>query len=592
MNLDDLLRHHLTQTLDTASLPEGDPTVAMARGAALRRRKTQMTVALAAASVVLIVGVGAVVQQVAGDGGKHRDETPTNPVPQAPDGMRLVGMGQVVVAVPERWSTGDTACGIPGRETVYFPSYDADTFVDCLAPEVDQPGGSLAIMSVDSLQGRDLASVNLDEGYGALSDETINGLAVKRGFHGCPPQAPFCPYASEVMVVPEAGVVFVVSAADERLNPTNERSAVLDSVRALPDGFTTVPYVAPGTPRSAAEATLEEAGLDPVAASDVNGPVLDTDPVAGSVLRLDDPVSLDIGGADESATPSVPSAMKLVGMRRAVVAVPDSWGTEKTKCGQPTSDTIYFDPDGRDCFVDQAGISSLLILDQDSTAGRQLASQVTTEAEINGISVLRGPPECGDTDLCDQPYGEIVVIPEQRVVFAIPAKGEGAEVLDSLQLLPEGYTTVPYIALGTELQEAERLIQDAGLVVEVQAPENGDAIIRVTFASPQAGIAYSVGGTVTLDVEVGDDGELDPVERQRVSLPTHCGVNAITVDGTLWLASPPLRGDPDEGWGFNSTPGWFTVNGSDTALFEGDQGQLAMFRRAPPGTEDPNSSCY
>lgn len=78
----------------------------------------------------------------------------------------------------------------------------------------------------------------------------------------------------------------------------------------------------------------------------------------------------------------------------------------------------------------------------------------------------------------------------------------------------------------------------------------------------------------------------------RVSVPSHCGVLSVTVDGELWLADPPL-GDhnPPAGWDENQTPGRFLQTGPRRAEFHGDAGQTATFRLAPPSATDPNSGC-
>jgi hypothetical protein len=77
-----------------------------------------------------------------------------------------------------------------------------------------------------------------------------------------------------------------------------------------------------------------------------------------------------------------------------------------------------------------------------------------------------------------------------------------------------------------------------------------------------------------------------------VAVPSHCGVLSVTVEGRLWLADPPL-GDhnPPPGWDENQTMGSLVETGSERAVFIGDGGQRASFRRAPDGHEDPNAGC-
>ena len=78
----------------------------------------------------------------------------------------------------------------------------------------------------------------------------------------------------------------------------------------------------------------------------------------------------------------------------------------------------------------------------------------------------------------------------------------------------------------------------------------------------------------------------------RVAVYSHCGVVSLTVKGRLWLADPPL-GDhnPPPGWDENETMGVLVRTGSGRAVFQGDGGQRAFFRRAPTGAEDPNAGC-
>ncbi len=48
------------------------------------------------------------------DTGKDRD------FEAAPKGTKWVGLGQVVVAVPDWWSVGETQCYAPIEDTIYF----------------------------------------------------------------------------------------------------------------------------------------------------------------------------------------------------------------------------------------------------------------------------------------------------------------------------------------------------------------------------------------------------------------------------------------------------------------------------------------
>ncbi len=75
------------------------------------------------------------------------------------------------------------------------------------------------------------------------------------------------------------------------------------------------------------------------------------------------------------------------------------------------------------------------------------------------------------------------------------------------------------------------------------------------------------------------------------TLATHCGVLSAHVAGTLWIADPPI-GDrsPPPGWEENETSGFFTA-GRGRAVFRGEGGQVALFRRAGPSEPDPVANC-
>jgi hypothetical protein len=113
---------------------------------------------------------------------------------------------------------------------------------------------------------------------------------------------------------------------------------------------------------------------------------------------------------------------------------------------------------------------------------------------------------------------------------------------------------------------------------EMQVVEHPDTVAKSTPSSgplavaPVAGSGSGAGSTWT-------------------SLDTHCGVLSAVVDGTLWIADPPIGGDrPPPGWGETETSGFF-VAGKGRAVFRGEDGQVALFRRARPNEPDPLASC-
>lgn len=76
------------------------------------------------------------------------------------------------------------------------------------------------------------------------------------------------------------------------------------------------------------------------------------------------------------------------------------------------------------------------------------------------------------------------------------------------------------------------------------------------------------------------------------SLDTHCGVLSADVAGKLWIADPPL-GDrqPPRGWDDDETWGHFIPGAKGRAMFRGEDGQVALFRRADRDEPDPAEGC-
>ena len=100
------------------------------------------------------------------------------------------------------------------------------------------------------------------------------------------------------------------------------------------------------------------------------------------------------------------------------------------------------------------------------------------------------------------------------------------------------------------------------------------------------------GGVAETDAQSSTDEQL--VEGRRTQLYTHCGVISHFVDGTLWLADPPLHDgshNPPDGWDENTTQGTWSETESGRAVFRSDSGKTATFIAARLGQKDPNKGC-
>lgn len=185
-----------------------------------------------------------------------------------PDGTRWVGSGGVVVAVPDWWTTGETRCGAPVEDTVYF---DSGAIYDCA-------------YSVDPATVREVSSLAVvDNSNGRYDPDELDGQC-EEWFEGV---------CRRLFAVPGTDIVLAVTIHERGDGDFDE---IRESGRALPDGVTTVPLevdgstpawgAEPAVARALAEA-IEAAGLDAdveTVEPDPDGDVADLPP--GSLLGV------------------------------------------------------------------------------------------------------------------------------------------------------------------------------------------------------------------------------------------------------------------------------------------------------------------
>lgn len=121
----------LTELLEQAGerTTVGPPPIeAMRAGATRRRRRRTAAISLAAAAAV-VVAVGGTALLTAP--GTSPEETKPPVASQAPERLRLVGIGHLAIAVPQEWGTNQVRCGTPQRDTVIINGGDGAL---CLPP--------------------------------------------------------------------------------------------------------------------------------------------------------------------------------------------------------------------------------------------------------------------------------------------------------------------------------------------------------------------------------------------------------------------------------------------------------------------------
>jgi hypothetical protein len=186
-----------------------------------------------------------------------------------PQDTRWVGYDGVVVAVPDWWTTGETQCGAPVEDTVYF---DSGATVDCSVPDYDSAADEVSSLAVLRDNGR-------------YDEDDLDGDCEEWFEDVC----------RRLFAVDGTDAIFAVTIDEESDGDFEE---IRDSARVLPEGVTTVPLAvgAGWTPAWGAEPSvvrdlteaIEDAGLEvevEVVDPDPGGDVADLPP--GSLLEVE-----------------------------------------------------------------------------------------------------------------------------------------------------------------------------------------------------------------------------------------------------------------------------------------------------------------
>jgi hypothetical protein len=220
-----------------------------------------------------------------------------------------------------------------------------------------------------------------------------------------------------------------------------------------------------------------------------------------------------------------PDGTRLVGMGRAVVAVPSSWSTGETRCLKPVGDTVYAESGAMtDCSDEPtpdelSAASSLAVSSGENNYGFVRMDDMAPAGTVDGADVLEAEVVCRADDLppaCSQEFA----VPSEMVAFRVTVSGVDAEagvvaIRASLRILPEGYTAVPLSFgqfgdtpwKGMPAAYVEKLavaIERAGLRVRlVEEYRDGMTTGSYLYAEPALGTPLEVGATVTLTVSAG-----------------------------------------------------------------------------------------
>jgi len=195
-----------------------------------------------------------------------------------------------------------------------------------------------------------------------------------------------------------------------------------------------------------------------------------------------------------------PTGMRLVGIGGAAVSVPADWpSVSRVPCAGAAGKSVNFVfGDQRRCSgtAHRPAATALTVATLDSAYGRVQKQGVDVPLDTGlDVEVLTDTVCSAIPDLCHT----AVAVPQANSLFLFQWRRKDEaffrQVRGSLQLLPEGYTTVPYIKPGAP--DANDLLLDAGLVPRLANPPWAPtALARFRRVSPPAGSVLPVGATV------------------------------------------------------------------------------------------------
>lgn len=207
----------------------------------LRRRRTAVLSGVVA-TIVAVAGVGAIARTM--QGGDHATPPATAGPPAPPAGMKWVGIGRTVVAVPRSWSMW------PG---LYCPSRDRHDHITIVQPTVGP---------------------------------------------ACPPIDPTLPHEAIVTLSEQDGTL-AVNVDYARSDSGVSQDQIEATRKTLPSGWLAVPAAASltGTGTSSAEdeaRALEAAGFSVIRAQELHwkGPTVRTEPAIGAPARVGSTVTV------------------------------------------------------------------------------------------------------------------------------------------------------------------------------------------------------------------------------------------------------------------------------------------------------------
>ncbi|NYG60548.1 hypothetical protein BJ980_003471 [Nocardioides daedukensis] len=537
---DETLAEMLERTADRTEVGAPPMNQMYAAAQRSRRRRGAWTALASAAAVATVIGGIAVLSP--DPGGKPSVAEPGLVTP-AP-GMRLVGIENVVIEVPQEWGTNEVRCGTPQADTVVIDQG--------LTPACGWSRPAVVSSVKITRDGRDVAA--------KWEQIEVDGVKASRAEIPCTHyfdvgggMSDICRSAVEF---PEQDVQVLAEVSNPDLDQARaEVDEILSRIRVLPDGQTTIPLRESVSlemqAKSGAEYVrlLKQMGLEPRVEYVENKEIPDgfavgVDPVVGTPVKVGEEVTVQITGdaaknttaptteetkapgkdkTDGTETLDIPDGKQLVASGRFAFTVPQDWGMNTTECGTPSVNTVLM-PVGlgeRLCkFYRQPGVQTVEFGSGLSRAGIENPERV----QVDGNQARREEIQCDPLEgtpgavLCS---GGLYFIDDQVTLRAASshtveatARLQVEQLLSGVSVLPDGWAGVPGLddannhPDGKPTERYRDALEDLGFEVAIRTITEGfttgakeGTIVEV---SPAPGSVLRKGEQVTMTVTKND----------------------------------------------------------------------------------------
>lgn len=200
-------------------------------------------------------------------------------------------------------------------------------------------------------------------------------------------------------------------------------------------------------------------------------------------------------GVSGSGAASAAEGFRLVGLGSVAFSVPETWGTDETRCGRPLADTVAFNSNsGFSCAPDpRLKFTAFRLEPAGSHLGGHWLSSMTHTGELDGHQVYRSEETVSD--------GMVKIgwaVPDLDVVAMIETwnRDQVMSLMGTAQVLPQAQVCVPYV-VAMSPQSAQQILSAAGLGMEII----GDGGTYIAEMQPDAGTVVGRGSNVTVTLQ-------------------------------------------------------------------------------------------